>query len=110
MPGLAAWLAFAAAAAGAVLLGLVRFGRAPSRELCGALLVVCVGLPLPLGARDVVAGAPAGELARTPRVVADLAPGSAGRIFPAVSDGTLLRAWLGGGAWTAETALRGHER
>ncbi len=108
-PGLAAWIAFAAAAAGVVLLGLARFGRTPSRELCGALLVLCVGLPLPLGARDVVAGAPAAELERTPRIVADLAPGSAGRVFPVVSDGALLRRWLGGGAWTAETALRGHE-
>ncbi len=108
-PGLAAWLAFGAAAAGVALLGLARWSRTPSRERCGALLVLCVAAPLPLGARDVVAGAPAAELERTPRIVADLAPGSAGRVFPVVSDGALLRRWLGGSAWTAETALRGHE-
>ena len=109
MPGTAAWAAFAAAAAGAALLGLARRTRMPSRESCGALLVLCVALPLPLGARDVFAGAPADELARIPRIVADLAPGSPGRIFPVVSDGALLRRWLGGAAWTADTPLRAHE-
>ncbi len=109
VPGVAAWAAFAAAAAGVALLGLARGSRALSRGRCGALLVLCVGLPLPLGARDVFAGASADDLARTPPVVAGLAPGSAGRVFPVVSDGALLRRWLGGAAWTAETPLRAHE-
>jgi hypothetical protein len=110
-PGVAAWAAFAAAAAGCGLLWRVRAAGTPSRGHGGALLVLCVALPLPLGARDVFAGVPASDLARPPRAVADLARGSAGRVFPVVSDGALLETWLrsGGGAWTADTARRAHE-
>jgi hypothetical protein len=108
-PGAAAWAAFAAAAAGAVLLWRARRGGVLSRGQSGALLVLCVALPLPLGARDVFAGAPAAELARAPNVVADLEPGAPGRIFPVVSDGTLLGNWLGGGPWSPDAARRAHE-
>jgi hypothetical protein len=75
------------------------------------LLVLCVALPLPLGTRDIFAGVSADDLARPPRAVADLTRGSAGRIFPVVSDGALLEAWLrsAGGLWTADTARRAHE-
>ncbi len=108
VPGTAAWAAFVAAGAGGVLLWRCR-GTAPlARAHCGALLVLCVAIPLPLGSRDVVAGVPAADLARTPRVVADLAPGAPGRVFPVVSDGTLLRAWLGT-PWTPDAARRAHE-
>jgi hypothetical protein len=110
-PGAAAWAAFAAAAAGVLLLWRGRGAGVPSRRHGGALLVLCVALPLPLGARDVFAGVPAADLAAAPRAVLDLAPGSAGRVFPVVSDGTLLRAWLWSGraAWSADVARRGHE-
>ena len=60
------------------------------------------------GPRDVFAGVPAVDLARPPRVVADLPSGSPGRVFPVVSDGALLKAWLGG-AWTEDTPRRAHE-
>ena len=110
-PGAGAWAAFAAAAAGCGLLWLFRRAETPSRRHGGALLVLCVALPLPLGARDIFAGASAADLARPPRAVADLAGDSAGRVFPVVSDGALLEAWLrsAGGSWTPDTALRAHE-
>ena len=107
-PGVAAWASFAAAAAGGLLLGRGRGSGGPSRAHAGALLVLCVALPLPLGTHDVFAGVPAADLARAPRVVADLPPGTPGRVFPVVSDGALLRTWLGAG-WTANTPRRAHE-
>jgi hypothetical protein len=110
-PGAAAWAAFAAAAAGCGLLWRLRGAGTPSRRHGGALLVLCVALPLPLGTRDIFAGVPAADLAQPPRAVADLTGGSAGRVFPVVSDGALLEAWLrsAGGLWTPDTARRAHE-
>jgi hypothetical protein len=107
VPSIAAWASFAAAGAGVVLLRRAREPGVPSRAHGGALLVLCVALPLPLGARDVFAGVPAADLAGVPGVVADLAPGAAGRVFPVVSDGALLRTWLGPG-WSADSARRAH--
>ena len=109
--GAGAWAAFAAAAAGCALLWRARAAGVPSRAHGGALLVLCVALPFPLGARDIFAGVPAADLARPPRAVADLPRGSAGRVFPVVSDGVLLEAWLrsAGGLWTPDTARRAHD-
>jgi len=107
VPSPAAWASFAAAGAGVVLLWRAREPGVPSRAHGGALLVLCVALPLPLGARDVFAGVPAADLAGVPGVVLDLAPGAAGRVFPVVSDGALLRAWLGP-VWSADSARRSH--
>lgn len=110
-PGAAAWVAFAAAAAGVALLWRARGTGTPSRSRGGALLVLCVGVPLPFGSRDVFAGVPAADLSRTPLAVADLPRGSAGRVFPVVSDGALLAKWLrdAGASWTEDTARRAHE-
>jgi hypothetical protein len=108
VPSPAAWASFAAAAAGIVLLWRARGPGAPSRAHGGALLVLCVALPLPLGARDVFAGVPAADLARAPGIALDLPPGSAGRVFPVVSDGALLRTWLGP-VWSADSVRRAHE-
>jgi hypothetical protein len=109
-PGGPAWVALAAAVAGAALLWRARATARPGRGREGALLVLCVALPLPLGGRDVFAGTSVADLARAPRVVADLSPGAAGRIFPAVADGPLLGAWLQSGASrTPEAARRAHE-
>ena len=110
-PSSAAWAAFAAAAAGVVLLWRARARRTASRGPEGAFVVLCVALPLPLATGGIFAGAPAADLAARPRAVLDLAPGAAGRLFPVVSDGALLEAWLGKGgqAWSADTALRAHE-
>jgi hypothetical protein len=107
VPGPAAWVSLAAAAAGCVLLGRARARATPERG-AAALLVLCLALPLPLAARDVFAGVPSADLARAPRVVADLAAGTPGRIFPVVSDGALLAAWLRA-PWTEETPRRAHE-
>lgn len=107
VPSPAAWASFAAAAAGGALLWRAREPGAPSRAHGGALLVLCVALPLPLGARDVFAGVPAADLALVPGIVSDLAPGAAGRVFPVVSDGALLRTWLGP-AGPADAARRSH--
>jgi hypothetical protein len=108
VPSPAAWASFAAAGAGLLLLWRARGTGAPARAHGGALLVLCVALPLPLGAQDVFAGAPAADLARAPGIVSDLLPGTAGRVFPVVSDGALLKAWLGT-PWSAGTARRAHE-
>jgi hypothetical protein len=106
--GPAAWTAGAAALAGALVLLLLRVSSVLPFRSAGLLLVALVALPLPLGTRDVFAGVPAADLARPPRVVADLPPGAPGRVFPVVSDGALLKAWLGG-TWTEDTPRRAHE-
>ncbi len=109
--GVAAWAALAAGAGGVLVLLLLRVSSVLPHRSAGLLLVELVALPLPLATRDVFAGVPAADLARPPRVLADVAPGAPGRVFPVVADGALLRTWLGGAgaAWSPETARRAHE-
>jgi hypothetical protein len=104
LTGLPAWTALATAGVGAALLASVRATGRPRPRLAGALLVAIVALPLPLASASAFAPAP---LARPPSAVADLA-GAPGRVFPVISDASLLAALAreSGGEWGGASGAR----
>ena len=105
LTGLAAWTALLAAVAGVALLAFARAAGRPDPRLAGALLVALAALPLPLASAPLFAPAP---LARPPSAVADLA-GAPGRVFPVVSDPSLLAALAreSGREWGGASGARG---
>jgi len=112
LTGLPAWTALLASGAGAALLVSARAAGRPGPRLAGTLLVAIAVLPLPLASARVFAPAPR---ARPPSAVTDLA-GAPGRVFPVVSDASLLAAlthetgseWGGASGARARAALSGY--
>jgi len=104
LTGLPAWTALATAGVGAALLASARVAGRPGPRLAGALLVAIVALPPPLASASAFAPAP---LARPPSAVADLA-GAPGRVFPVISDASLLAALAreSGGEWGGASGAR----
>ena len=100
--GVRAVLALGAAAAG---LWLLR--RRPSAEV--AFLGI-LGGPLVWFSSDALASVQAADLIKAPAIVSGATP-SAGRLFVAAHDASLLSRWLAGGgtAFSDETVRRGHE-
>lgn len=104
LTGLPAWTALLATGAGAALLVSARTAGLPGPRLAGRLLVAIAVLPLPLASASVFASAPR---ARPPSAVADLA-GAPGRVFPVVSDASVLVALTreAGGEWGGASGVR----
>jgi hypothetical protein len=111
LTGLPAWTALAGAAVGAALLAFARAAGRPGPRVAGTLLVATVAPPL-LASANAFAPVP---LARPPSAVANLA-GAPGRVFPVVSDASLLAAlaretgaeWGGTSGARARAALSGY--
>jgi len=104
LTGLPAFTALLATGAGAALLVSARAAGRPAPRLAGSLLAAIAVLPLPLESASAFAPAPR---ARPPSAVADLA-GAPGRVFPVVSDASLLAALTreAGGEWGGASAAR----
>jgi membrane protein YfhO len=103
LTGLPAWTTLLAAGVGVALLVFARNRKRPSPRLAGALVVV-IGAPPLLASANLFGPA---RLARPPSAVADLARAQ-GRVFPVVSDPSLLAALIRetGGEWGGASSAR----